>query len=142
VWVVAIGKLWTLLPVFSDQISERNVHHHYYLYLAISIICLLLAIMYGAYPSRLASLPRSFSKSAYRAPWKLNCNISIGNSMVSSAIRKKHARVNFSQTIKIWRLWKTYECMFFQIARKTIILLFIKIYMKKIMWSHLESLKN
>ncbi len=48
--------------------------------------------------------------------------ICIGNSMVSSAIRKKHARVSFSKTIKIARVQfevfeKLTSACFFQIAR-------------------------
>ena len=66
-------------------------------------------------------------------------SISIGNSIVSSAIWKKHARVSFSKTTKtarvrrtsaIWCLWKTHEWMFFQIARETILLLINKIHEK------------
>jgi hypothetical protein len=58
--------------------------------------------------------------------------ICISNSMVSGASWEKHAWVRFSKTIKIarvrrtstiWSLWKTHECMFFQIARETILLL-------------------
>ena len=65
--------------------------------------------------------------------------ISIGNSMVSSAIWKKHARVCFSKTIKtarvrrtssIWDFWKTHECVFFQIARETLLLLINNIHDK------------
>jgi hypothetical protein len=53
--------------------------------------------------------------------------IKIGNSMVSSAIWKKHARVSFSKTIKIARvrrtcaissLWKTHEFMFLKLHEK------------------------
>ena len=68
--------------------------------------------------------------------------ISIGNSMVSSAIWKKHARVSFSKTIEIRRRSKsegrvqfdvfeklTSVC-FFQIARETILLLVNNIYEK------------
>ena len=35
------------------------------------------------------------------------CSISIGNSMVSSAIWEKHARVSFSKTYKIARVRRT-----------------------------------
>ena len=52
--------------------------------------------------------------------------------MVSSAIWEKHARVSFLRRSKLHksegrvqfeRLSKTYECMFYQIARETILLL-------------------
>jgi hypothetical protein len=58
---------------------------------------------------------------------------------VSSAIWKKNARMSFSKTIEIawvwsasaiWSLWKTHECMFFQIAREIILLLINNIHEK------------
>ena len=49
--------------------------------------------------------------------------VSIGNSMVSRAIWKKHARVRFSKTIKDFEvLEKTHECVFFQIVREIMLL--------------------
>ena len=38
--------------------------------------------------------------------------ISVGNNVVSSAIREKHALMSFPKTNKI-RFSKTHECMFF-----------------------------
>ena len=72
--------------------------------------------------------------------------IFIGNSMFSSTIWEKHARVSFSKTIKIARvrswnaievfekLTRSIECVFFRIARRTILLLINNIH-EKIMQS-------
>ena len=73
--------------------------------------------------------------------YEMTCSlvICIGKSMVSSAIWKKHARVSFSNSIKIarvrrtssiWGLWKTHECVFFQIAWETMLLLINNIHEK------------
>ena len=74
--------------------------------------------------------------------------------MVSSTnIWKKHAQVSFSKTIKIaqirrtsaiWGLWKTHKCLFFQIARETMLLLINNIH-DKIMQNwviHLRHVQN
>ena len=97
------------------------------------------------------SLVRLVTQTDHKSCWPLYCIVQrsenntiyivicIGNSMVSRAIWKKHARVSFSKTIEIarvrrtsaiWRLWKTHECMFFQIARETILLLVNNIHEK------------
>ena len=56
--------------------------------------------------------------------------ISIGNSMVLSAIWKKYARVSFSKTIEIEVFEKLTSVCFFQIARGTILLLVNNIHEK------------
>jgi hypothetical protein len=57
--------------------------------------------------------------------------------MVSSAIWKKHAISKLHESEGgigvIWSLWKTEECMFFQIARETI-QWFINIHEKIMQW--------
>ena len=68
-------------------------------------------------------------------------NISIGNSMVSSAIWEKHARVSFSKTYKIARVRRTssicvfeklMSACFSQISRETILLLDNNLYIEMI----------
>ena len=67
--------------------------------------------------------------------------VSIGNSMVSSAIWKKHARVSFSKTYKIARVRRTSSICVFeklmsvcfsQISRETKLLLDNNLYIEMI----------
>ena len=71
--------------------------------------------------------------------WEILIVLCIGNSMVSSAIWKKHARVSFSKTIKMHEFegrvqFEVFEKLtsvcFFQIARETILLLVNNIHEK------------
>ena len=68
-------------------------------------------------------------------------DICIGNSMVSSAIWEKHARVSFSKTYKIARVRRTssicvfeklMSACFSQISRETILLLDNNLYIEMI----------
>ena len=72
---------------------------------------------------------------------KKRCAVSIGNSMVSSAIWEKHARVSFSKTYKIARVRRTssicvfeklMSACFSQISRETILLLDNNLYIEMI----------